>query len=78
MCYTSFANSNSSDGSEIDVVNILSTSPPLLLHKQLICLHIPMLNSSLMFWLDSRVLQRSHIINTVMRLSVSSSPGEMG
>lgn len=77
MCYTSFANPNSSDGSEIDVVNILSTSP-LLLHKQLICLHIPMLNSSLMFWLDSRVLQRSHIINTVMRLSVNSSQGEMG
>lgn len=77
MCYTSFANPNSSDGSEIDVVNILSTSP-LLLHKQLICLHIPTLNSSLMFWLDSRVLQRSHSINTVTRLSGNSAPGETG
>lgn len=76
MCYTSFANPNFSDGFEIDVVNILSTSP-LRLHKQLICLHIPMLNSSLMFGLDSRVLQSSHIFNAVMRINVNMS-GEMG
>lgn len=72
MCYTSSANPNFLDGFEIDIANILSTSS-LLLHKQLICLHIPMLNSSLMFWLDSSVLQSLHIINTATRISVNTS-----
>lgn len=72
MCYTSFANPNFLDDFEIDIANILSTSS-LLLQKQLICLHIPTLNFSLMFWLDSSVLQSLHIINTVTRISVNTS-----